>query len=118
MKKPIAARFHDIASFLNAVLWVVLSAMTLGGAFFRSVELLPNLVMGLLFFLVGVFFYTRANYLHRFMLVKQKRGQLNKFLLKYLYLDNMFVFLSLLFVIVLTTAAASRVFGERLPVFG
>lgn len=118
MRKAIAAKFHDIISILNALLWITLAVMTWVSVSFGSVSWTPNLLMELLFFLVGMFFYTRANYLQRLALVQQKNGKLNKYLLKYLYLDNVFVFLSLIMVIVLNTAAASRVLGERLPIFG
>ena len=72
----------------------------------------------LIFFLIGAFFYARANNLKRFLQEEHRKERLNKFLVRYLYLEIAFVFVSLLFVAILNAAAASRVFIERSPIFG
>ena len=118
MKRTLIAKIYSVLSIATACLWLILSMMSVGSLFLEMPGSFVNLLMGLIFFVMGVFFFLRACYFSRFFLAFASSGRINNALLKYVYLDIVFVFLSFLFVSLLNSGAASRVFGEGLPIFG
>lgn len=96
----------------------MLGALTIGSILLSTLGWGINLVMGFVFAGIGGFVYLKAHYLHKFLTAVPDDSRSNPALEKFVALENIFVTLSLLFAIVLLTAAASRVFGEGYPIFG
>ncbi len=111
-------KWYRYSALTSAVFWIALGIITIGSIVFSSIGWGINLIMGLLFMLIGCFLYFRAHNLHHFYVNATENMQNNLRLQRFLLLDLMFVLGTFLVGALLLSAAASRVFGEGFPIFG
>ena len=111
-------KWYKYSALTSAALWIALGIITIGSIVLSSIGWGINLIMGLLFMLIGCFLYFRAYNLHHFYVNATENMQENLHLRRFLRLDLIFVLGTLLVGALLVSAATSRVFGEGFPIFG
>lgn len=115
-------RLYKIISFTGALTYMLLGLVTVGSVLNGNTGLYINLLMGLIFIGTGYYLYEKAKHIIILLLeVKNsdiRRSLSPKTLTKFLFLEKIFVLVSLLFGVVILSAAISRVFFERMPIFG
>lgn len=110
-------RYRNIA-FVSAALWVGLGGLTVGSIALSSIGWVINLVMGLLFMLIGVYLYFRAKNLHRFYETITPTARNNPYIQRFLNLELIFVLSTCFVGVIFLSAGISRVFGEGYAIFG
>ena len=93
--------------------WLLLALLTFGGIFLSTLGWVINVIMGIIFGLIGVFFRVRGQSL-KALLEEGEQKPIGLFLQ-----TEIVLLLGVnLVAIVLLSAALSRIFGEGLPLFG
>jgi len=110
--------WHKRFSLINTCLWSGIGTITIGSIIQSSLSWHINLLMGLLFFSIGCFFYLRSSNLHHFYFSGDSKIQKNLHLQRFLRLDMIFVLGSCLVGGILLFASISRVFKEGFAIFG
>ena len=111
-------QWYKYSALIGAILWIGLGALTLGSIVLSSIGWVINLVIGLIFILIGYFLYLRASKLVRFYVTATDDVQNNPHMQRFLRLDLMLVLSTCFLGGLLLTAGISRVFGEGYAIFG
>jgi len=115
-------KFYKIVSYLGAFSYILLGILTIGSIINGTKGLYINLIIGVFFTIIGYYLYAKAKSIIKLItnikkLNNEKQITLNSITL-FLLFEKIFIVISLLFGIILLSAAISRVFGENLPIFG
>lgn len=111
-------QWYKYSASISAILWIALGTLTIGSIVLSSIGWVINLVMGLLFILIGCFLYLRAYHWRRFYITVSSDMRNNPHLQRFLRLDLLFVLGACLLGALFLTAGVSRVFGEGYAIFG
>lgn len=113
---------YKTISYLGAFVYVLLGFLTIGSIINGTIGLYINLIVGVIFIIIGYYFYAKAK---SFMIlidnVKKSNNETQATLnaiAKFLFFEKVLIITGLLFGVILLSAAISRVFGEKLPIFG
>lgn len=115
-------KLYKTAAYLGAFSYILLGLLTIGGIINSTIGLYINLIMGVFFITIGCYLYLRAKSIIKLLpnikdLNNEKQETLNA-ITRFLFFEKIFITLSLLLGIILLSGAISRVFLEKMPIFG
>jgi hypothetical protein len=112
--------FFTTLAVSNIVLWVLAGLMTIGSNYYGFN--IANFIVGFIFFLIGYFWYVRYNNTVNLITELKKSNILNISIEAVLHrtvnLELILIFIGLLIVLIVNSGVVSRVFSEKMSVFG
>jgi hypothetical protein len=116
----ITSPFFTTLTVSNIVLWVLAGLITIGSNYYGFN--IANFIVGFLFFLIGYFWYIRYKNTINLITESKKSKILNisieTVLHRTLNLELILIIISLLIVLIVNSGVVSRVFSEKMSVFG
>lgn len=109
---------HKYIAYLSTFFWFALGAVTIGSILRSQLGWPINLIMGILFILIGGFIYLYTHNLSLFCETLPDDVQKNIYFHRFLRLDIIIVIVSAFSGGLFLVAAVFRVFGEGFAVFG
>ncbi len=119
-----ALNFLKILSYAVFSIWVLLGGLTFLSIYYGMTGFVINIVMGCVFILIGLYLFLKAKnilalfYSFNRFTINKNTNIINTQFKKMIFFENIFILLSLLIGLIFLTAIFSRVFSEKLPVFG
>ena len=119
-----ALNFLKILSYAVFSIWVLLGVLTFLSIYYGMTGFVINIVMGCVFILIGLYLFLKAKnilalfYSFNRFTINKNTNIINTQFKKMIFFENIFILLSLLIGLIFLTAIFSRVFSEKLPVFG
>ena len=116
--------FYRFASYAGLAIWLLLGLLSIGGIFLGIIGFMVNIVMGIIFFLVGFYLHLKAKTtLSLFCNIIElgnsiKHNTIDSLLERVVLLDLVLILLCLFLGLAILTGAILRIFGEGLPIFG
>lgn len=111
-----------IISRIGAVSYIILGLVTIGSIFNGTMDLYINLIMGVLIMATGYYLYAKANSIIALLTTigdsTSDRQATSNTVTRFLLFETIFAVASLLLGGILLSGAVSRVFLEKMPVFG
>jgi hypothetical protein len=116
MENNIRIKILQFAAYLSNLFWIMAGLSTIGSIYLSTNSFATNLIVGLIFILMGLYIYYKVKYLSEF-LTKVEIGEHNRLFKKVIFGEIIFIILFLFVGIIIFSAVLSRVFGEGFPVF-
>ena len=116
--------FLKALSYAVFTVWVLLGVFTFLSIYYGMTGIIINIVMGAVFILIGLYLFLKAKnilalfYSFNRFTINKNTNIINTQFKKMIFFENIFMLLSLVIGLIFLTAIFSRMFSEKLPVFG
>ncbi len=117
MKNNVRLTILRYASYGASMVWIATGLIIIGSIYLSSSGFFINLIIGVLFILLGIFFYSKEKTLLQILSQNHEDIQ-NTLYKKSINGEIILAMLTLFLGLMLLSAASSRVFVEGYPVFG
>lgn len=115
-------KFHRWTSNLTVFIWILLGLITIGSILNGTTGIFINIIVGLIFSVVGIYFLLRKNSFEEMatsaFLSKTENNQHQNPFSRFLALEIVLVIMTMIFGTLMLSAVISRAFFEKLPIFG
>ena len=106
-----------LATYPCTALWIVSGIITIGSIYLSSIGLAINIIVGIIFILIGVYFYLKEKSLLQ-LLANECVGPDSKLRTKVIAGEIIFIIMMFLVGVIILSAVLQRVFGDGVSVFG
>ena len=117
MKNNLRLKILHFATYLTILLWITTGLITIGSIYLSRIGFVTNIIVGILFILLGVYFYFKEKALSE-LLGKTYKKEQDKLHNKVILGEIIFIMVALLVGGTILSAVISRVFWEGYAVFG
>jgi len=115
---------YRVVSYLNVFLWILMGWLTIGSISLGCIGLYINLIMGIVFQLIGFYWLAKARIFIAILKdidrlnFSYRKSKFKKKLNRLVWAETVFNILSILVAAIFLSGMISRMLTERMPVFG
>ena len=110
---------YKLATNFSIILWFLDGLLTIGSIANGTIGLFINMIMGIIFMLIGLYIYLKVKNVIRIIDYSEDLATKNKTIYnRFIFIEIIFTFISIVVGLIALSGIASRVFGEGLAVFG
>lgn len=117
MKNNLRLKILQFATYLTILLWITTGLIIVGSIYLSRIGFVINLVIGILFILIGMYFYLKEKAFSK-LLTQICEGKQDKLHKKVILGEIIFIMMALFIGATALSAVSSRVFGQGFAVFG